>query len=142
MLPFYSIAVVLNPFEIEHPEIFLSVVIGFVLLLALVLRVPIPFLSVPHYRFAEAVAFLAPRVRRATVLVFGNIWSEPLAAEFNKLGLGERRTRGASWPQNHRAMRSCSAMPVVDGDPRSSPAGVPTKTWTSWTRLVGTESRR
>ncbi|GAB3878999.1 2-dehydropantoate 2-reductase N-terminal domain-containing protein [Kibdelosporangium lantanae] len=37
-------------------------------------------LSVPHHRLAEATAFLAPRVGRATVLVFGNIWAEPLAA--------------------------------------------------------------
>ena len=50
VLPYISVAVVLNPFKIEHPEIFLSVVIGFVLLLALILRVPIPYLSVPHYR--------------------------------------------------------------------------------------------
>ena len=34
-------------------------------------------LSVPHYRLAEAAAFLVPRVGKATVLVFGNIWSEP-----------------------------------------------------------------
>lgn len=37
-------------------------------------------LSVPHHRLAEAAAFLAPRVGKATVLAFGNIWSEPLAA--------------------------------------------------------------
>ncbi|MFJ7212943.1 ketopantoate reductase family protein [Amycolatopsis sp. NPDC098790] len=37
-------------------------------------------LSVPHHRLAEATAFLAPRVGRATVLVFGNVWSEPLKA--------------------------------------------------------------
>ena len=37
-------------------------------------------LSVQHYHLAEAAAFLAPRVGRATVLVFGNIWAEPLAA--------------------------------------------------------------
>jgi 2-dehydropantoate 2-reductase len=37
-------------------------------------------LSVPHHRFAEAAAFLAPRVGKATVLVFSNLWSEPLAA--------------------------------------------------------------
>jgi 2-dehydropantoate 2-reductase len=37
-------------------------------------------LSVPHHRLAEAAAFLAPRVGRATVLVFGNVWTEPLAA--------------------------------------------------------------
>jgi 2-dehydropantoate 2-reductase len=37
-------------------------------------------LSVPHYRLTEAVNFLAPRVSKATVLVFSNIWSEPQAA--------------------------------------------------------------
>ena len=37
-------------------------------------------LSVPHHRLAEATAFLAPRVGQATVLVFGNIWTEPPAA--------------------------------------------------------------
>ncbi|CCH29536.1 2-dehydropantoate 2-reductase N-terminal domain-containing protein [Actinosynnema sp. NPDC047251] len=37
-------------------------------------------LSVQHYRLAEAAAFLAPRVGRATVLVFGNVWAEPPAA--------------------------------------------------------------
>ena len=37
-------------------------------------------LSVPHDRLAEATAFLSPRVGGATVLVFGNIWTEPLAA--------------------------------------------------------------
>jgi 2-dehydropantoate 2-reductase len=37
-------------------------------------------LSVQHYRVAEAAAFLTPRVGEATVLVFGNIWSEPSAA--------------------------------------------------------------
>jgi 2-dehydropantoate 2-reductase len=37
-------------------------------------------LSVSHHRLAEAAAFLAPRVGHATVLVFGNIWAEPLAA--------------------------------------------------------------
>jgi 2-dehydropantoate 2-reductase len=37
-------------------------------------------LSVPHHRLAEATAFLSPRVGKATVLVFGNIWTEPLAA--------------------------------------------------------------
>jgi 2-dehydropantoate 2-reductase len=37
-------------------------------------------LSVPHHRLPEATAFLAPRVGQATVLVFGNIWAEPLAA--------------------------------------------------------------
>ena len=37
-------------------------------------------LSVPHHRLAEAATFLAPRVSRATVLVFGAIWAEPQAA--------------------------------------------------------------
>jgi 2-dehydropantoate 2-reductase len=37
-------------------------------------------LSVPHHRLAEAAAFLGPRVGEATVVVFGNIWDEPLAA--------------------------------------------------------------
>lgn len=37
-------------------------------------------LSVAHHRLAEAAAFLAPRLGEATVLVFGNIWEEPLAA--------------------------------------------------------------
>ncbi|GAA4211050.1 ketopantoate reductase family protein [Microbispora amethystogenes] len=37
-------------------------------------------LSVPHHRLAEATAFLSPRVGQATVLVFGNIWTEPTAA--------------------------------------------------------------
>lgn len=37
-------------------------------------------LSVPHHRLDEATAFLSPRVGRATVLVFGNLWTEPLAA--------------------------------------------------------------
>jgi 2-dehydropantoate 2-reductase len=37
-------------------------------------------LSIAHHRLAEAVQFLAPRVGKATVLVFGNIWSEPLDA--------------------------------------------------------------
>ncbi|MGW2196354.1 hypothetical protein ACWCSH_28960, partial [Streptosporangium sp. NPDC001682] len=37
-------------------------------------------LSVPHHRLAEATAFLSPRVGHATVLVFGNIWTEPLTA--------------------------------------------------------------
>lgn len=37
-------------------------------------------LSVPHYRLAEATAFLAPRVGGATVLILGNVWSEPSAA--------------------------------------------------------------
>ena len=37
-------------------------------------------LSVPHHRLTEAAAFLAPRVGKATVLIFGNIWAEPQAA--------------------------------------------------------------
>ncbi|MBL7253898.1 ketopantoate reductase family protein [Paractinoplanes lichenicola] len=37
-------------------------------------------LSVQHYRFAEAVEFLGPRVGNATVLVFNNLWVEPLTA--------------------------------------------------------------
>ncbi|MEV4802881.1 2-dehydropantoate 2-reductase N-terminal domain-containing protein [Nonomuraea sp. NPDC049421] len=37
-------------------------------------------LSVPHHRLPEAAAFLAPRLGEATVLVFGNLWAEPLAA--------------------------------------------------------------
>jgi len=37
-------------------------------------------LSVGHHRLAEASAFLAPRIGEATVLVFGNVWKEPLTA--------------------------------------------------------------
>jgi 2-dehydropantoate 2-reductase len=37
-------------------------------------------LSVGHHRLAEAATFLAPRLGTATVLVFGNLWEEPLAA--------------------------------------------------------------
>lgn len=37
-------------------------------------------LSVGHHRLAEAAAFLAPRLGSATVLVFGNLWEEPLTA--------------------------------------------------------------
>ncbi len=37
-------------------------------------------LSVAHYRLEEAADFLASHVGHATVLVFGNIWSEPVAA--------------------------------------------------------------
>ncbi|RKS08519.1 ketopantoate reductase [Nocardiopsis sp. Huas11] len=37
-------------------------------------------LSVPHHRLPEATAFLTPRVGQATVLVFGNLWTEPLVA--------------------------------------------------------------
>jgi 2-dehydropantoate 2-reductase len=36
--------------------------------------------SVPHHRLPEATEFLAPRVGAATVLIFGNIWVEPLVA--------------------------------------------------------------
>lgn len=37
-------------------------------------------LSVGHHRLAEAAAFLAPRIGDTTVLVFGNVWEEPLTA--------------------------------------------------------------
>ncbi|MDQ0745036.1 2-dehydropantoate 2-reductase [Clavibacter sp. B3I6] len=37
-------------------------------------------LSVGHLRLEEAAAYLAPRIGEATVLVFGNVWDEPLAA--------------------------------------------------------------
>lgn len=37
-------------------------------------------LSVGHHHLAEAAAFLAPQLGAATVLVFGNVWEEPLAA--------------------------------------------------------------
>ncbi|MDX8053860.1 2-dehydropantoate 2-reductase N-terminal domain-containing protein [Lentzea sp. BCCO 10_0798] len=37
-------------------------------------------LSVGHHRLTEAADFLTPRVGKATVLVFGNIWAEPLDA--------------------------------------------------------------
>lgn len=37
-------------------------------------------LSVQHYHFAEATAFLGPRVGGATVLVFNNLWQEPSTA--------------------------------------------------------------
>lgn len=37
-------------------------------------------LSVGHHRLTEAAAFLAPRVGKATVLVSGNIWAEPVDA--------------------------------------------------------------
>lgn len=36
--------------------------------------------SVAHYRLAEAAEFLAPRLGRATVLVFSNLWDDPLDA--------------------------------------------------------------
>jgi 2-dehydropantoate 2-reductase len=37
-------------------------------------------LSVPHHQIAEAVEFLAPRTGNATVLMFSNMWQEPLNA--------------------------------------------------------------
>jgi len=37
-------------------------------------------LSVGHHRLSEAAAFLAPRIGAAPVLVFGNVWREPLDA--------------------------------------------------------------
>jgi len=37
-------------------------------------------LSVGHHQLSTAAAFLAPRVANATVLVFGNVWDEPLDA--------------------------------------------------------------
>lgn len=37
-------------------------------------------LSVAHHRLAAAAAYLAPRIGDAAVLVFGNVWDEPLAA--------------------------------------------------------------
>lgn len=37
-------------------------------------------LSVAHHRLMAAAADLAPRIGNATVLVFGNVWEEPLAA--------------------------------------------------------------
>ncbi len=33
--------------------------------------------SVAHHRLPEAAQFLAPRLGRATVLVFGNVWADP-----------------------------------------------------------------
>jgi 2-dehydropantoate 2-reductase len=36
--------------------------------------------SVSHHRLAEVAAFLAPRLGNATVLIFGNLWEEPLDA--------------------------------------------------------------
>jgi 2-dehydropantoate 2-reductase len=36
--------------------------------------------SVSHHRLAAAAAFLAPRLGNATVLIFGNLWAEPLDA--------------------------------------------------------------
>lgn len=37
-------------------------------------------LSVGHHQLADVAAFLAPRLGIATVLVFGNVWAEPLTA--------------------------------------------------------------
>ncbi|CAN5286966.1 2-dehydropantoate 2-reductase N-terminal domain-containing protein [soil metagenome] len=37
-------------------------------------------LSVGHHHLAQAAAYLAPRLGAATVLVFGNLWEEPIAA--------------------------------------------------------------
>ncbi|MFD4668851.1 ketopantoate reductase family protein [Lentzea sp. NPDC058450] len=37
-------------------------------------------LSVSHHHLPEAAAFLAPRLSNATVLVFGNVWADPVAA--------------------------------------------------------------
>jgi 2-dehydropantoate 2-reductase len=37
-------------------------------------------LSVAHNRLAQAVDFLGPRVGKATVLIFGNVWAEPSVA--------------------------------------------------------------
>lgn len=36
--------------------------------------------SVSHHRLGEVAAFLAPRIGDATVLIFGNLWAEPLDA--------------------------------------------------------------
>ena len=36
--------------------------------------------SLPHHRLADAASFLAPRLGTATVLIFGNIWADPLIA--------------------------------------------------------------
>jgi len=36
--------------------------------------------SVQHYHFEDAAAFLGPRVGKATVLVFNNLWIEPTSA--------------------------------------------------------------
>jgi len=37
-------------------------------------------LSVSHHRLSAAAEFLAPRVGKATVLVFGSVWAEPTGA--------------------------------------------------------------
>jgi 2-dehydropantoate 2-reductase len=37
-------------------------------------------LSVQHYRFAQAAAFIGPRVGQATVLIFNNFWTDPQLA--------------------------------------------------------------
>ena len=36
--------------------------------------------SVSHHRLAEVSGFLAPRIGNATVLIFGNLWAEPVDA--------------------------------------------------------------
>jgi 2-dehydropantoate 2-reductase len=36
--------------------------------------------SVSHHRLAEVATFLAPRMGDATVLIFGNLWAEPMDA--------------------------------------------------------------
>lgn len=38
------------------------------------------FLSVQHYHFQDAAKFLGPRAGNATVLIFNNLWVEPLEA--------------------------------------------------------------
>jgi len=38
------------PFKIEDPKIFIAVVVGFAIIVLVVLRLPVPYLSVPHYR--------------------------------------------------------------------------------------------
>ncbi|MET4080641.1 2-dehydropantoate 2-reductase [Pedobacter sp. UYP30] len=35
-------------------------------------------LSVQHYQFAEAATFLAPKIGKATVLIFNNFWEDPI----------------------------------------------------------------
>ncbi|CDP48224.1 ketopantoate reductase family protein [Propionibacterium freudenreichii] len=59
-------------------------------------------LSVAHRRLTEAVEFLAPRIGRATVLVFGNVWAEPQDAisplPADQLAWGFPGARGAFGP--------------------------------------------
>jgi len=50
VLPFLPVAQMVIPWHIEDWKIFVPLLIGFALIAFLVLRVPIPFLSVPHYR--------------------------------------------------------------------------------------------